>query len=85
MPEGSDWSKVTVMNEEGLIVRSRLYSLPPDQALVNACMQDRGDFNWWDYPSPSDLGVTPSKDVAKGVTFHDTNTRLSYVAAPAED
>jgi len=59
---------------EGEFVKEAVYNLPPKQALINAVMQYRGDYNTASYPKELD-GIHPSKMV-KDRLYYDLSDNL---------
>lgn len=87
MPKPTDnvpMSKVIVRDEEGKIITTLTFTLQPEEAIVSAVMQIRGNYNWWDYPSAADLGVEPSKVTQGSYNFYDERCRLFFCSTKDE-
>lgn len=61
-------------------VKEALYTLPAKEALICAIEQNKGNYNWWDYPKNIE-GIYPSK-VIKGRLFYDITDNLILCATP---
>jgi len=66
---------------EGEFVKEAVYNLPPKQALINAVMQYRGDYNTENYPKEID-GIYKSKMVKDRLLF-DLSENLTLYSQEA--
>ena len=77
------FTRVRTLLSDGSFGPERSYSLPPDEAVVAAAEQDRGNMNTWHYPTPSKAGVRAST-LQEGVKILDAGKTV-YAGFPDPD